>query len=214
MAGEQDEQQTSATSSPTYAGTHDAGLFVVEATAPKPSPAARIARIRALRGRQTVAVLSLSCAIFGTAAAAFAWTTIRSHDRESRAEASAEQSDARLRAIGYLLQRPDVRVTSVSVGTSADATMSAYYSPGDSELLVAVSRLPFLPAGKTYELWYSDASGNVVRPAAVTRFDTADVVVLGWPASPDAARLLLTFEPAGGSVRPSGVPIGVVVLGS
>ena len=156
--------------------------------------ASRTARIRALRRRHTISVLALSCAVFALAAAAFAWTTTRSHDRADRAE-------TQLRSVSQVLGAGDVRL-------AAAPALTAYYSPTRTSILIAATGLPSAPHGHVYELWYTD--GAVTSPLA--HFTTlADVMTLTRPAS-GPATLVLTVEPITGSPQPTGQPVATLTL--
>lgn len=172
--------------------------------AASPAPDAELAgsradRIRALRRRHTITVLALSCAVFALAAAAFAWTTTRSHDR-------AERAEERLHTMSRLLGAGDVeRATTAFAGT---ATLTAYYSPTHTSILIAATGLPNPPQGRAYELWYTNAA--TLSPLA--RFTTlADITTLTRPAT-GPATLLLTLEPADGAPRQPAPPIATLVL--
>ena len=63
---------------------------------------ADVERIVPDRKLRAVPVLLLSCIVFGLAAAAFAWTTLRVHDRQMSAEANEK-------SVAFLLERRDCR---------------------------------------------------------------------------------------------------------
>ena len=165
------------------------------AAAPAPgAPASRTARIRALRRRHTISVLALSCAVFALAAAAFAWTTTRSHDRADRAE-------TQLRSVSRLLGAGDVHLATAPA-------LAAYYSPTQTSILIAASSLPAPPHGQVYELWYT----NDATTSPLAHFTTLPgVMTVTRPAS-GPATLLLTLEPTDGSPRPATPPIATLTL--
>jgi hypothetical protein len=169
-----------------------------EAAAP-----ARVARIRAVRTRQAIAVLALSCAVFGLAAGAFAWTTVRTHDRLTAAE-------DREHALTAVLGAADVRASS-STATSG-GTVTAYYSAALGKSVIVGQGLGPLPAGRTYELWYLDGPGRPARPAGTSRFDTPGSTLVLAANAGHPAGLAVTVEPSSGSTQPTTAPIATLAL--
>lgn len=202
MVGEEREQQV--TSEPAAEAVAEAGAQQEPISAGEAGPEViPAARWRAFAERQNRAfhVLVLTCVIFGLAAAAFAWTTIRVHDRQATAE-------NRERDVARVLAAADVRSVTRS---TADGAVSAYYSPKLGRAVI-VMRAPQPPAGDhTYEFWYVDAAGSA-RSAGTSRFDKPrnDLVLAAVPAG---AQLEVTVEPSGGSAHPTTPALAVLPLG-
>lgn len=166
------------------------------------------ARWRAFAERQirTVRVLILTCIVFGVAAAAFAWTTIRVHDRQIT-------SENRERDVARVLAAPDTR--SAKQPARGGGTVTAYYSPMLSQAVVVVRSLPRLTGGHTYAFWYLDGSGTARRVGA-SRFDKPrnDLMLASVPASvPTSAQLEVTVESSGDAKNPTTAPLAVLPLG-
>jgi hypothetical protein len=163
-----------------------------------------------IRTRHTIAVLALSCTIFATAAAAFAWTTVRAHDRAIRAETRATQAESRDRPIAAVLGASDLRTTTTHV--SADGTLTIYYSAALDSTVIAANGLDALPAQRTYELWYLDDAGanHPPRPAGTSRFDPAGTGLILARSAGHPSSIAITIEPSVGSSLPTTAPIATV----
>ncbi|MBD8871174.1 anti-sigma factor [Nocardioides donggukensis] len=75
------------------------------------------------------------------------------------------------------------------------------------QAVITTSDMPAAPAGKVYQLWLQDPTGQM-RPAGLMEPLPAQTVVLeGDAASARAAGI--TVEPAGGSERPTTAPLAV-----
>jgi hypothetical protein len=164
----------------------------------------RAARWRAFAERQERAfhVLVLTCVIFGVAAAAFAWTTLRVHDRE----ASAENKE---RDVARVLSAADVR--SAKQPVRGGGNLTAYYSPALGQATIVEYGMHTPTGGRTYSFWYVDASGTT-RPAGSSRFDHPrnDLVLASVPA---ATQLEITLEPSAGSDHPTTPALATLSLG-
>jgi hypothetical protein len=172
------------------------------------SEAVPVARWRAFAERQmrAVRVLILTCIVFGLAAAAFAWTTIRVHDRQVTAE-------NRERDVAHVLAAPDTR--SATQPARGGGTVTAYYSPMLSRAVIVERSLPRLADGRSYAFWYLDGSGTT-RPIGSSRFDKPrnDLVLASVPASvPTNAQLEVTVESSGDAKKPTTPPLAVLPLG-
>ncbi|GAA2063115.1 hypothetical protein GCM10009839_87970 [Catenulispora yoronensis] len=149
----------------------------------------RAARWRAFAERQNRAyhVLWLTCIVFGAAAAAFAWTTIRVHDRQAAAENLG-------RDVAQVLSAADVQ--SVRQPAKGGGALTAYYSPTLHRAALVEHGMHTPAGGHTYAFWYRDASG-AARSAGSSRFDHAhnDLVLL--PSVPAGTQLEVTLESSG-----------------
>ena len=157
------------------------------------------------RKLRAVPVLLLSCIVFGLAAAAFAWTTLRVHDRQMSAEANEK-------AVALLLGTPGLQ-TSEQPATGG-GSVTAFYSPKLHRFAITGHDLPTLSSGRTYEFWYRTGAGTTPEPAGTSRFNGPqnDMVVVSLPAP--AASLVVSVEPSGGAHTLSGTPIAELTLGS
>ncbi|NUR62753.1 MAG: anti-sigma factor [Catenulispora sp.] len=146
----------------------------------------RAARWRALADKQARAfhVLVLTCIVFGAATAAFAWTTIRVHDRQAAAE-------NRGRDVAQVLSAADVHT--VRQSAPSGGTFTAYYSAALGRAALVEHGMHNPPSGHTYAFWYVDSSGKT-HAAGSSRFDHAvnDLVLLG--AVPAGAKVEVTLE--------------------
>ena len=156
------------------------------------------------RQRRAFRVLFLSCVVFGLAAAAFAWTTIRVHDRQVTAEKKTQTMAA-------ILAAPDTRSATDHVRGGGKVT--AYYSPALGKAAIVGHGLPVPANDHTYELWYVDDAGSARRPAGTSRFDAPQNTLVLASASPLGSHLELTMEPADGSSRPTSPTLLTLDLG-
>ena len=156
------------------------------------------------RKLRAVPVLILSCVVFGLAAAAFAWTTLRVHDRQMSAEANEK-------AVALLLGTPGLQTAEQAAAGGGSVT--AFYSPKLHRFAITGHDLPALKAGRTYEFWYRTGAGLPPKEAGTSRFDAPqnDIVVVSLPGP--AASLVVSVEPAGGARTLSGTPIAELTLG-
>lgn len=182
---------------------------VAETAGPEPLDAVeqavtRAARWRAFAERQARAfhVLVLTCIIFGVAAAAFAWTTIRVHDREVTAE-------NRGRDVAQVLAAADVR--SARQPARGGGIVTVYYSLGLGRATIVEHGMHTPAEGHTYAFWYVDGSG-ATRPAGSSRFDHArnDLTLASVPG---AAQLEITLESSDTGDHPTTAPLAVLSLG-
>ncbi|GAA1956309.1 anti-sigma factor [Catenulispora subtropica] len=162
------------------------------------------ARWRAFAERQARAfhVLALTCIVFGAAAAAFAWTTIRVHDRQ----AAAENKE---RDVAQVLAAADVE--SAREQAVGGGIVTAHYSPALGRAVVVEHGMHTPTGGRTYVLWYLDGSG-AFRSAGSSRFDhpVNDLVLVSVPAT---TRLQITLESSGKAAHPTTPPLAVLPLG-
>ncbi|MEY9909388.1 hypothetical protein ABIA35_005627 [Catenulispora sp. MAP12-49] len=156
------------------------------------------------RKLRAVPVLILSCVVFGLAAAAFAWTTLRVHDRQMSAEANEK-------AVAFLLGTPGLQTSEQPAAGGGSVT--AFYSAKLHRFAITGHDLPSLGHGKTYEFWYRTGAGQPAKEAGTSRFDGPqnDMVVVWLPTA--AASLAVSVEPSGGVSTLSGAPIAELTLG-
>jgi anti-sigma-K factor RskA len=118
---------------------------------------------------------------------------------------------AQASAIQQLLSAPDAATVHAKVSTGGQAVV--VYSRGHAEAAVVLTGLPVLPAGRTYQLWLMDSGG------AATARSIGLVATGGTDGSPVLADALgsattvgLTVEPAGGTAKPTTIPIMLAPL--
>jgi hypothetical protein len=154
------------------------------------------------RKLRAVPVLILSCVVFGLAAAAFAWTTLRVHDRQMSAEANEK-------AVAFLLGTPGLQTSEQAAAGGGSVT--AFYSPKLHRFAITGHDLPSLSHDRTYEFWYRTSTPP--KEAGTSRFDGPqnDIAVVSLPGA--AASLVVSVEPSGGVSTLSGTPIAELTLG-
>ncbi|MFI8001664.1 anti-sigma factor domain-containing protein [Streptomyces sp. NPDC086010] len=130
------------------------------------------------------------------------------HREASDARASARHYEQRQANLTKVLTAPDVRLA--SQGLVEGATASVTFSRSEDTATLAVSGLPRLPEGRTYEAWFMD-NGTPV-PAGLLSRDPGRQVTLLKGTLDNASAVALSVEPAGGSTSPTTVPLGAVPL--
>jgi anti-sigma-K factor RskA len=111
--------------------------------------------------------------------------------------------------ITQLLAAPDAYSTRVSVAGGGSALLVD--SRSRDEAAIAFSGLAQAPAGKTYQLWLMTADGSARSEGLMQVSPSTPVIVQGLSGE---AQVGMTVEPAGGSARPTTVPIMVAALGT
>ena len=115
-----------------------------------------------------------------------------------------QQELANHQQLARLVAQADTRELAPTI-TSGDARGRAYLDPSTDQVVVAVSRLPELPADQTYQLWFTRPDGR--RDSGGTfRPDEGGVGVI-LTAAPAGLRAYtgvgISAEPAGGSRAPT-----------
>jgi hypothetical protein len=118
---------------------------------------------------------------------------------------------AQASAIQQLLSAPDAATVHAKVSTGGQAVV--VYSRGHGEAAVVLTGLPVLPAGRTYQLWLMDSGGAAAARSIglVTAGGTNSSPVLA-DALGSATTVGLTVEPAGGTAKPTTIPIMLATL--
>ncbi|MGA8116903.1 MAG: anti-sigma factor, partial [Actinocatenispora sp.] len=120
--------------------------------------------------------------------------------RVDSARHSAVAAQAERARIAGVLADPDTRVVPATLPGGGRARVAI--SPGRNEAVVALSRLPHLTGGRTYQMWLvTGGSAHSAGVLDVGQQDTTHLVVHTGHADAFA----LSTEPAGGSRQPSGV---------
>ena len=195
-------------------GLREAAAHLGSAAALPPPPRLRdkvmadVARVRPLpprrsdvRGRRgpTPWLFTLAAAACLMVVAGFLGVlTVRAQDRAERAEAANRQ-------IIDVLAAPDARPASGRASTGGTGTVVVSRAKGKA--VVVLAGVPRLPGSQTYELWLLGPSKP--RPAGLLREPGTPVIATGLG---DATQVGVTVEPAGGSPRPTSVPVLTVAL--
>ncbi|MFJ5546854.1 anti-sigma factor [Streptomyces sp. NPDC093225] len=117
----------------------------------------------------------------------------------------ARQAQQQLDEVSSVLAAPDARTVHGRAANGALTTVVA--SDRRNKAVFTAGNLPAPGVGKTYQLWL--AQEGTMRPAGFIDHD-GTVVLSGNPA--DAGAVGLTLEPAGGSPRPTTVPLLLMTL--
>ncbi|MFE3856126.1 anti-sigma factor domain-containing protein [Streptomyces griseorubiginosus] len=145
------------------------------------------------------------------AAAAFggiaAWQAVQADDARDQATALQHGSNA----LTSVLTASDATLhsTKLADGTSATVIVSR---AADRAAFVAAD-LPALSGDKVYELWYAAPSGDLRPAGLLPRAGGHSARVLDRPLGRTVA-VGITVEPAGGSLRPTTEPLGIIPVGS
>jgi anti-sigma-K factor RskA len=119
-----------------------------------------------------------------------------------------DHAQAGNRAVAAVLAAPDARIQ--ASGTTVGGTVTAVISSRDREAVITTAGMP-APAGtRVYQLWVINAAG-AARSAGLlpARATGATSPVLAGNVLP-GDRLGITIEPAGGSSRPTTIPIALI----
>jgi anti-sigma-K factor RskA len=100
---------------------------------------------------------------------------------------------------------PDSRQSTVRVSTGGTATL--IWAASLKRSAIQVHGVDRLPGGKTYELWYIDASGATPAGTFDANGTSQSVVLTGAMKAGDSVGV--TVEPSGGSTSPTSKPIVV-----
>ncbi|MFC1232696.1 MULTISPECIES: anti-sigma factor [Streptomyces] len=142
------------------------------------------------------------------AAAALGGIAVWEHNRAEDVAAQEQQARRQTDELVAVLGAPDSVSRRVPLEDGAGATVVVSRTH-DKAVLVA-SGMARPPKGKVYQLWYD--RGGTMRSAGLMDADrTHQAVVLSGPAR-SASAVGITIEPAGGSPRPTSVPLAVVSL--
>lgn len=170
-----------------------------------------LASRRARRGSLFAAV-SLA-AVLGVVALGLGATAARLNGDldQARAEAATLRAEATgSAALMAALADPAHRTAKLQAEALAPAAAAVVvYVPGTTEAWLVVDHMPATPAGRTYQVWYADASG--AHPLETATWSGRGVMVA--PVAVDlahSAAVMVTLEPAGGA---TGEPGPQVVFG-
>lgn len=114
-------------------------------------------------------------------------------------QANQESPTQQPSAADRILRAADVQHFTYDLPNGASATLSRSASEGRAVLVT--KKMPAAPAGKVYELWLQDDTGNMIPAGFMTKPGDQTIVLNG-----DASRATgagITIEPAGGRKTPT-----------
>jgi hypothetical protein len=111
-------------------------------------------------------------------------------------------------------------IVAVAVSSSGSGTRTIEASAGNAELRVTgdradliVHRLPHLPAGRIYEMWVTRGNGPPAPTGTLFSVNAVGRAAVGVPGSVSGvSAVLVTQEPAGGTLAPTSAPVIVARL--
>ncbi|MGA4837363.1 anti-sigma factor [Streptomyces sp. G45] len=174
-------------------------IATVRQEPPRTSVRGRAGRwARALPRMALAACLAAAVTLGGVAV----WQYRSAQDAQDQARQTREQA-AELTAV---LAAPDARTSTGKLTDGATGTVVVSRSMDRAAFLA--SKLPALPDGKVYQLWFDD--GGKMRAAGLVRDpDTSSATLLDGPLG-NASGMGVTVEPAGGSEQPTTAPLGLM----
>jgi anti-sigma-K factor RskA len=111
------------------------------------------------------------------------------------------------RAVLAMLKSPTVaRFTLARTKEARQPMGRAFFDSKSGGLLFVASAMPPLPAGKSYELWMIDKTGDAPVPAGMFQPDTTGGAIVAMPPMPagkEAKNFAVTIEPEAGSASPT-----------
>ncbi|WP_256107573.1 anti-sigma factor [Streptomyces sp. ODS05-4] len=171
------------------------------AQAPRPRAPARPLRLA------LAAALAAAVALGGVAA----WQHTAAEDAREREAQAQSAARAQADALADVLSASDAEIFSGSL--PGGASVGIVVAQSQDRAAFTAQRLPRLPGGRVYELWYA-ADADELRPAGLLPGDGGEELRLmdGWVE--DAVAVGISVEPAGGSAQPTTDPLAVVPITS
>jgi anti-sigma-K factor RskA len=117
-----------------------------------------------------------------------------------------QQASATASQITRIQAAADYRRSTVPVSTGGSATL--IWSASLKQSAIVLHGIDRLPGGKTYELWYLDASGATPAGTFDASGSPQSIVLAGDMKTGDSVGV--TVEPSGGSHSPTTTPIAVI----
>lgn len=130
---------------------------------------------------------------------------VSEHQAAQRADRQAAQLQQQTAAFSALLTTPDARTRTVRAGSGVGTVV---WSQSRDQAGFLAGRLPALPEGKVYELWFNDS--GTMRPAGLLPASNGSTLLTG--GIDGAVGVGVTVEPAGGSAAPTSAPMMLVPL--
>ncbi len=165
----------------------------------------RLTRLHAgrRRGRRLSRFVLAACV---AAVAAFGGVSFWQHQEAQNARRVAERMEQQTAELAAVLASSDAKVTSTKLQNGGRGTVVVSKSKNKAAFLA--SGLPKPPAGKVYQLWFDD--GGTMRPAGLMDPNAVDNALLMEGPLNAAAGMGVTVEPAGGSPKPTTVPVALM----
>ncbi|OPF81350.1 anti-sigma factor [Streptomyces antioxidans] len=161
-------------------------------------------------GRRAVNVALAACvAAAAVCGGAAVWQYRQASDARDTARRS-EQRAARAEELTQVLAAPDAH--SRSGRMTGGSTGTVVVSRGLDKAVFLASGLPEPPAGRIYQLWFSD--GGTMRPAGLLDSSGRSTAAVMSGAVGKASAMGVTVEPAGGSRAPTGDPLVLLAFPS
>ncbi|TXS51317.1 anti-sigma factor domain-containing protein [Streptomyces sp. t39] len=157
-------------------------------------------------GRRRLAASRFALAACVAAAAAFGGVAVWQHREAEDARTAARAAERAADELSAVLSAPDAKVSAGKLPDGAGATV-VVSRERDRAVFVA-SAMPRPPAGKVYQLWFSD--GDAMRPAGLLDASGGSGAVMMEGPVDGASGMGITLEPAGGSPRPTSAPLAVM----
>jgi anti-sigma-K factor RskA len=154
------------------------------------------------RGRRRMRAAWSVAAALALAAAGLGWRAIDQQHQISSLNAQNTQ-------ISRLLAAPDADTTRAPVTGGGSALVID--SRSLNEAAVSFSGLAGAPTGKTYQLWLMTPDGSARSVGLMQASPAQPLLVQGLTGE---VKVGMTIEPAGGSARPTTVPVMVAALGA
>ncbi|MEV0126634.1 anti-sigma factor [Streptomyces sp. NPDC050703] len=140
------------------------------------------------------------------AAAALGGTAVWQYGQTQAARDQARQAEQQSQELAALLAAPDAKTRAAELSGGAGGAVVVAESRDRAAFVATGMAKP--PAGKVYQLWFSD--DGVMRPAGLMDPGRSTQTVLMEGPLDGAAGMGITVEPAGGSARPTTSPVAVV----
>ncbi|MGW2835417.1 anti-sigma factor [Streptomyces sp. NPDC001286] len=153
--------------------------------------------------------LALAASI--AAATLLAGTAAWQYSEADHARTQASQARSANHALTDVLTAPDVTVHSAKLTGGARAAVAVSRAQGRA--VFTAQGLPPPGAGKTYELWYAFATGDL-RPAGLVPGGAHHTTHLLKDPLDQAVAVGITLEPARGSEQPTSKPLGMIPIAS
>ncbi|MBL1100901.1 anti-sigma factor [Streptomyces coffeae] len=161
-------------------------------------------------GRRALGLALAACLAAATAlGGAAVWQYRQASDARDTA-GRAERRVVEVEALARVLAAPDARTRTGSFKDGA--TGAVVVSRGLDRAAFLASGLPEPPAGRVYQLWFSD--NGTMRPAGLLHTSGGGTATLLHGPVGQASAMGLTVEPAGGSKAPTTDPVALMTFPS
>ena len=164
---------------------------------PQDQPGAPVVDLAQGRERRSQRIFQAAAAVFAILALVVgAWGVSAHRD--------ANDTKQQASAVRAVVAAPDAEVIHGSGQNGVSANVVVSHSLGQSAFVADGLAAP--PSGKTYQLWYIDASGSARSAGLVTTSDGNSTQLLQGTIN-GATTVGMTVEPSGGSTQPTTKPV-------